>query len=225
RRVARQRGLKVCLLSQHPLVLDEFRHSLANSGARLISQRLAPPVMDAQQIHVPPAAVYVIDAHAPRPVTEALVAAIQARQHESHLLFVADSFDKATAFGLLSLGAKGLLSSSEARGQLPRALRAVAEGGFWVPRVLLSSFVDSILRAGRKGRSPGWSARLSPREIQVLELLLDNLANKEIAGKLKIAERTVKFHVSNVLTKFGVHRRADLIVLCYQQHAAGHPAV
>ena len=218
RRVARQRGLKVCLLSQHPLVLDELRHSLANSGAHLISQRLTPPAMDAQQIRVPRAAVYVIDAHAPRPATEALVAAIQAHHHESHLLFVAESLDRTSAFGLLSLGAKGLLSYPDARGQLPRALRAVAEGGFWVPRALLSSFVDSILRPGRKGRSPGWSARLSPREIQVLDLLLDNLSNKEIAAKLKVAERTVKFHVSNVLTKFGVHRRADLIVLCYQQH-------
>jgi DNA-binding CsgD family transcriptional regulator len=52
----------------------------------------------------------------------------------------------------------------------------------------------------------------------VLDLLLENLSNKEIAGKLKIAEPTAKFHVSNVLTKFGVHRRADLIVLCYQQY-------
>jgi DNA-binding NarL/FixJ family response regulator len=174
--------------------------------------------MDAQQIHVPRAAVYVIDAHAPRPATEALVAAIQMRRPESHLLFVAEKFEKNSAFGLLNLGAKGLLSYPEARGQLPRALRAVAEGGFWVPRALLSSFVDSVLRAGHKGRSSGWSARLSPREIQVLDLLLDNLSNKEIAAKLKIAERTVKFHVSNVLTKFGVHRRADLILLWYQQH-------
>jgi DNA-binding CsgD family transcriptional regulator len=59
---------------------------------------------------------------------------------------------------------------------------------------------------------------LSPREIQVLDLLLDNLSNKEIASRMKIAERTVKFHVSNVLTKFGVARRADLILLWYQQH-------
>jgi DNA-binding NarL/FixJ family response regulator len=219
RRAARQRGLRVCLLSQHPLVLDELRRSLANSGVRLISQRLAPPTtIDAQQVRVPRAAVYVIDAHAPRPATEALVAAIQARRRESHLLFVAERFDKNSAFGLLNLGAKGLLSYPEARGELPRALRAVSEGGFWVPRALLSSFVDSILRARYKGRSSGWSARLSPREIQVLDLLLDNLSNKEIAAKLKIAERTVKFHVSNVLTKFGVHRRADLILLWYQQH-------
>lgn len=219
RRAVRQPGLKVCLLSQHPMVLEELRRSLASSDVRLISQRSVPPTtIDARQIKVPWAAVYVVDAHAPRPATEALVAAIQARRSESPLLFVAEKFDKASAFGLLHLGAKGLLSYPDARGQLPRALKAVAKGGFWVPRALLSSFVDSILHTGPKGRRSNWSARLSPREIQVLDLLLDNLSNKEIASKMKIAERTVKFHVSNILTKFGVHRRADLILLWYQQH-------
>ena len=60
-------------------------------------------------------------------------------------------------------------------------------------------------------------AGLSHREQEVLTLLLDNLANKELADRLHIAERTVKFHVSNLLAKFGVRRRADLILLCYQR--------
>jgi len=44
--------------------------------------------------------------------------------------------------------------------------------------------------------------------------------NKEIANKLHIPERTVKFHVSNLLNKLGVRRRADLILLCYQRRSA-----
>lgn len=218
-RAARQRGLKVCLLSQHPLVLDELRRALSRAGVQLIVQRLVPATaVDAQQIRIPRATVYVIDAHAPRPATHALVAAIQARNRGSHLLFVAEKFDKNNAFGLLHLGAKGLLSYPEARGQLPRALKAVARGGFWVPRALLSSFVDSILQTRHAGKAAKWSSRLSTREMQVLDLLLDNQSNKEIAAQLRIAERTVKFHVSNVLSKFAVHRRADLILLWHQLH-------
>lgn len=217
-RAVRQRAFKVCLLSQHPLVLEELRRSLSRARVHLIAQRVIPPTaIDAKRIRVPRADVYVIDAHAPRPATHALVAAIQGRRG-SHLLFVAEKFDKNSAFGLLHLGAKGLLSYPEARAQLPRALQTVAKGGFWVPRALLSSFVDSILRAGHQGRGSKWPSRLSAREMQVLDLLLANQSNKEIASKLKIAERTVKFHVSNVLTKFGVQRRADLILLWYQQH-------
>jgi DNA-binding CsgD family transcriptional regulator len=55
----------------------------------------------------------------------------------------------------------------------------------------------------------------------VLNGLLENLANKEVADRLHISERTVKFHVSNLLAKFGVRRRADLILLCYQRRGAG----
>lgn len=42
-------------------------------------------------------------------------------------------------------------------------------------------------------------------------------ANKEIASQLNISERTVKFHVSNFLAKHGVRRRADLIVMRFQE--------
>src|SRR4029077_5382932 len=63
-------------------------------------------------------------------------------------------------------------------------------------------------------------ANLSRREQEVLDSLLENLSNKEIASKLNIAERTVKFHVSNLLNKFGVRRRADLILLTFQRRMA-----
>ena len=58
----------------------------------------------------------------------------------------------------------------------------------------------------------------------MLDLLLDNPSNKEIAAKLFVCERTVKFHVSNLLSKFGVQRRADLIVL-WMQRASAFPRV
>ena len=119
-------------------------------------------------------------------------------------------------------GAKGILTYAEAREQLPRALPQVAAGGIWVPRPVLSRFVDSILSStqGRRLRvdSPN---ELSRREQEVLAGLLENLANKEVADRLHISERTVKFHVSNLLAKFGVRRRADLILLCYQRRNAG----
>jgi DNA-binding CsgD family transcriptional regulator len=78
--------------------------------------------------------------------------------------------------------------------------------------------VDSILNNSRAHRlKVDASSDLSRREREVLDSLLENLANKEIASRLNISERTVKFHVSNLLNKFGVRRRADLILLCFQQ--------
>ena len=117
---------------------------------------------------------------------------------------------------------KRILNYSEAREQLLRALPLVAEGGFWVPRAVLSRFVDSILTSSQTRRMRSDSpADLSKREQEVLNGVLENLANKELADRLHISERTIKFHVSNLLAKFGVRRRADLILLCYQRRGAG----
>jgi hypothetical protein len=55
----------------------------------------------------------------------------------------------------------------------------------------------------------------------VLEAVLDNLSNKEIARRLHMSERTAKFHVSNLLVKHGVRRRADLLFCALK--SAGPP--
>jgi len=115
------------------------------------------------------------------------------------------------AVPLLRRGVKGILTYTEAHEQLPAAIRAVARGGLWVPREVLSTFLDGLLENG--AQAPGKVTGLSRREMDVLDALLLNQSNKEIAAKLNISERTVKFHVSNLLTKFSVQRRADLILL------------
>ena len=220
---SQKRALKVCILSPHPLVLAEFSRVLAGPGFHLISRQLDSMLgPDLRRLVVPSALVYVVDAHASQPATAALLANILEHHENARLLVVAEKFSPNDSHNLLRLGAKGLLTYTEARDQLPRALPLVASGGFWVPRTLLSEFVDSILTNAR-GRhlKVETAAQLSPREQEVLETLLENLANKEIANKLNISERTVKFHVSNLLSKFGVRRRADLILLCYQRRSGG----
>lgn len=214
--------MQVCLISPHPLVLGQFEHVLSNPSFKLISCQLESTLgPDLRKLELPKAMVYVVDAHVARPAAGALLSNILEHYPEARLIVVAEKFDDAESYSLLQLGAKGLLTYEDSEDQLPRALPLVANGGFWVPRAVLSGFVDSILN-GSHNRRPklDTSADLSRREQEVLSALLENLANKEIASRLNISERTVKFHVSNLLSKFGVRRRADLILLCYQQRGA-----
>jgi DNA-binding NarL/FixJ family response regulator len=76
----------------------------------------------------------------------------------------------------------------------------------------------SVATEDRRGRP--WSARvdeaieeepLTPREIQVLELLAEGLPNKAIAGRLRISDQTVKFHVSSISGKLGAANRTDAV--------------
>lgn len=61
-----------------------------------------------------------------------------------------------------------------------------------------------------QGRSVANPASLSPRQKEILHSILCNHANKEIASKLNITVRTVKFHISTLLSKFGAENRSEL---------------
>jgi len=161
--------------------------------------------------------VYVLDAYSRSQLAEALIGKILSLNPKARFLVVSEEFTVANAFPLLRLGVKGLLTYREASSQLPRALEAVASRGFWVPRTLLSRFVDSVLTVVHTRRLLSGPADVSRREKEILEGVLDNLSNKEIANKLRISGSTVKFHVSNLLAKYGVQRRSDLILLYFQR--------
>jgi DNA-binding NarL/FixJ family response regulator len=66
--------------------------------------------------------------------------------------------------------------------------------------------------AGRRRASPEvMEEPLTPREVQVLELLAEGLANKAIADRLGISDQTVKFHVAAILAKLGVANRTEAV--------------
>jgi DNA-binding NarL/FixJ family response regulator len=204
------------LFSPHPLALEALRRSLGALELRFENVRLphsAHP--DLTRLDAPPGTVCVIDACYPPVGAERVVALVMGAVPAARALVLADGPEETLAFRLLRLGVKGLVAYERVEEQLVPALQAVAKGGFWVPRELLSRFVDSLLQTGA-ARQTLHPVGLSSRENDVLDCLLENLSNKEIASRLNISERTVKFHVSNLLGKFGVQRRADLILQAYQ---------
>jgi DNA-binding CsgD family transcriptional regulator len=71
----------------------------------------------------------------------------------------------------------------------------------------LVSRAKELLDEGRANASP---QALSPRQKEILQSVVNNRANKEIASRLNITVRTVKFHVSSLLNKFGVENRNEL---------------
>lgn len=71
----------------------------------------------------------------------------------------------------------------------------------------LISRTKDLLEEGREASNP---KSLSPRQKEILRSVLCNRANKEIASKLNITVRTVKFHISSLLSKFGVENRTEL---------------
>jgi NarL family two-component system response regulator LiaR len=93
--------------------------------------------------------------------------------------------------------------------ELPRAVNSILHGELWVPREVLETIMGLERTLLETQLLPGHS--LTVRERQVLQLLMRGLANKEISSSLEIAERTVKFHVSNILGKLRLEDRRELL--------------
>jgi DNA-binding NarL/FixJ family response regulator len=93
------------------------------------------------------------------------------------------------------------------RGQSPRDYTVMVEAAHESVEGLTEK-AEKLLQAGH---SVGSSVRLTRREEEVLGCVARSLANKEIAASLNLSERTVKFHVSSLLTKFGVRGRMELL--------------
>jgi DNA-binding NarL/FixJ family response regulator len=201
----------------HPLVLPQFEQLISDSGYRLLARRLeANRIPDFENLSVPRASVHLVEAHSQPAATEAVITGIHARQPSARVLVLAEGFSDPAAFAFLRLGVKGLMTYEEAVRTLPQALETVAASGLWVGRALLSRFVDAALcNVPLKVYATGLEG-LTRRERQVLDAVLDNLSNKEIAQRLQMSERTAKFHVSNLLVKHGVRRRADLLFQALQ---------
>jgi DNA-binding CsgD family transcriptional regulator len=194
-------------------LLSEFQRLLAGENeARVLDRRVEANQVPDPALAVPRASVYVIESHSHRQVTEAYVAAILTAVRRPGWSSSPREATEATLPILPESGPAHVLGGPGA--SAARAPRW--PGGFWVPRALLSAFVDSTLEETRRPRAAPVGVRMSKREEEVLELLMLNLANKEIGSKLHMSERTAKFHVSNLLAKYGVQRRADLILLFVQ---------
>ncbi len=106
-------------------------------------------------------------------------------------------------------GAQGYLLKGAPRDELFRAIRVVAEGG----SLLQPSVAAKLLtRVGQMlNRQDDGQEQLTEREREVLDLLAKGYRNKEIAEKLIISERTVKFHVGIIFQKLGVSNRAEAV--------------
>jgi DNA-binding NarL/FixJ family response regulator len=120
-----------------------------------------------------------------------------------------------TLLQALGHGAKGYIDETTPAAEFARAIRAVQQGSIWASRRLLSAFVET--HAKGLGSVRHSSEPITPREKQVLEMLVAGRSNKEISTPLGIEERTVKAHIAKLMRKVGVKNRIMLSVHAISQ--------
>ena len=128
------------------------------------------------------------------------------------IVLLTDQLDAVRAGELLHGGVRALLSRDAAPDEILAAVQGAAAGlvtlaAEWLDRVVPAA--PAVLRRAGSGSTP--EAPLSTREVEVLRMVADGLANKQIAARLQISEHTVKFHVASILAKLHASTRAEAV--------------
>jgi NarL family two-component system response regulator LiaR len=115
------------------------------------------------------------------------------------ILLSSEELDKTALIAAVRAGAIGVIRKSASIELVARSIRGAARGEAQFSPADASLLVEEV-------QEP---ERLTAREFEVLQMISDGLANKEIAWKLRISEKTVKKHVSTILDKFGLQSRTQ----------------
>lgn len=138
------------------------------------------------------------------PVMDGIAATAAIRQElpDTEVIALTSVLEDASVTGAVRAGAIGYLLKDTQAEELVRAIRAAANG-----QVQLAP--EALARLMREVRAPESPETLTERETDVLRLLAEGQSNKEIARSLHIGEKTVKTHVSSILSKLGVPSRTQ----------------
>lgn len=204
--------IRIVLADDHPIVREGLASVLetqldfevvgqANDGAEAVDvvMALKPDVvlLDLEMPHLD--GVQALRAmRAADPATKALV-------------FTAFDTDE-RIISAVQAGARGYLLKGAPRDELFSAIRIVAQGGSTLQPVVAAKLMERMTSPHHVS-----AEALTDRVQEVLNLLAQGLQNKEIATQLVISERTVKFHVSAILSKLGAGNRTEAVHMARQR--------
>jgi DNA-binding NarL/FixJ family response regulator len=198
--------ITVLLVDDHALVRRGFRRLLEDDAAievvgegsngdeaiRLVTE-LKPQVV-------------VMDAAMPGTGGLEATRKILAKHPNAAILMLSMHAEETLVRQALNAGARGYVLKNALELDLTAAVKRIAAG----EQVLDPALVKPEPLPGERNR------RLTPRELEVLQLICDGLSNKEIAAKLELSANTVAVHRANIMNTLGVHKTAELVVYALQ---------
>jgi DNA-binding NarL/FixJ family response regulator len=134
---------------------------------------------------------------------------------EVRILALSSFQDEDSVKAMMEAGAVGYLVKTSSMDDLANTLRTVHSGKMVFSPELSQIFLQSSQEpeAGSKKEY-----EITPRELEVLKLMIDGMNNGEIAAALVVSNSTVKYHVNSILTKLNANNRSEAITLAVEKH-------
>jgi two-component system nitrate/nitrite response regulator NarL len=203
-----QPRLSILVADDHPVVLRGLVDVLQSSGRMKVIATCADGLSAIDAIRKLAPDVAVLDIAMPSFPGLEILESIATEGSKTKVVFLTASIADDQILAAISHGAKGIMFKDSAPEDLIDCVRKVAGGGTW----FVPDLIDAALEreSGRRLRVERIRQALTIREREVMALVAEGLANKEVARRLALSEGTVKIHLHNIYQKIGVANRTAL---------------
>jgi DNA-binding NarL/FixJ family response regulator len=207
-------GIRVCVVDKHPLFRDGVilalssqshveivGHGSSMGDAIRLVQELTPDVV-------------VIDTATLGRSVDPIETILQQHPNIS-ILFLAETAEEEHVYAALKRGVRGYILKSANRAELLQAVLVLGQGQSFISpslaaKLLMRSSTGHYVEV--KASSPNLP-HLTPRERQILSILVQGRSNKEIGNSLDLSEKTIKHHLTNILQKLRVRNRVEAALM------------
>ena len=203
--VAATRTVVAVVADDRPIVRAGLETVVGTGDVELADSVPIEGIVAAIEAALPSVLVVAVRANDPDPFR--VVATAKALHPELRVLAIADAASVVDLREAVIAGVDSFLLSDAGRADIRDAVRATARG----ERVVSPEVAMQLAGSWRSDTGGDEPASLTPRELEVLQLLTEGLTNQEIGDRLGLSARTIKTHVQNLLAKLDVPDRTGAV--------------
>ena len=225
--------LRLLIVERQPVVTPEVRQRLSREPGFVVVGRVGSAVEATRLLRDQPVDMVLVESTLPEPGAVEMARFFRVRKSRTVIVFVTRAYSQAELFEAARAGAAAYLRASTDADLFMATLRRAASGQFPIDedvvrypavaaRILAHFREDSSAAEQQAAAAPPEEPapealgplfiKLSPREIEILDLVARGNSNKIIGRKLSISDQTVKNHVSAILRKLEVNDRTEAVV-------------
>ncbi len=199
--------MKLLIVDDHPLFRDGLAALLCQASADTVVRQAASAEEALRTVDEEIFDAMFMDLVMPGLCGEPAIREFARRHPDLPVIVLSSSEAPSDVRRVINAGASGYIPKSATAQTVVSALRLVLSGNVYVPPLLLSATARAIDQDMQD--TPRSLAQLTDRQVDVLRYLRDGLTNKEISGKLGIAEKTVKVHIAAIFKTLNVVNRTQ----------------
>jgi two-component system, NarL family, response regulator DevR len=212
--------IHVLLVDDHDLVREGLKAALrGHADFNVIAEARDGQEAVREAVRVKPQLV-VMDVRMPGPM-DGIEACreIRSRVGDANVLMLTSYGDERAVMASILAGAGGFVLKEVKMPQLVEAMRTVGAGGSILDSRSAGAVIDQIRKGNIVTDEDRLASELNERELRILDLIAEGMTNREIGEQLYLSEKTVKHHVSDILSKLGFTRRVEAATFAIKRNA------